>query len=735
MDRRRFVKIIGAGAAATAIPWRFDLKRGLRSTEALAFVQSAGLTKFVDQLPQFNAQIPLAFSDGTRSWLGPPAKTATHYSIDIGQFQQVCHSDFITPGKPAYIANFAGTTFWGYGQGTTFTHLGGAILATSGTPVQITFTNKLVTAANKPLASIIPVDTTLTGGNANTNRTAVHLHGGFIPWISDGGPYDWFDPFGNSGLSFQNGPGSVLDPTKALSAGQAEYYYGNDQSARMMWYHDHAYGITRTNAYAGVATGYLITDSQETGVLAPFLPTIGTAVGVPLVIQDKIFVPNNILAVDPTWAAVVPPIAQTAGNLWYAHVYDPSRWKLFKGKNTLPPPDPSCIPEFFGDTMLMNGNAYPFMEVPAQRVRFRVLNACNARFVNLQLFVDDGTADGITLNKKTLLPTNPAGPPIIQIGSEGGFLPAPVVFKPPTTPFNALTFNGTVLLAPAERADIIIDFSTLPNNTKIIMYNDAPAPFPIGDPRNDYFPGAPQNPTITTPGSSPNTRQIMQFRVNTLLGTGTADFTAYLAGLTTALATAYAASQPPPLWPVPPTTVPPTPPTIPTAAQVSRILTLNEAFDGYGRLIQTIGTNIPNPNGTFGLAYTAPPTEMIRAGATEIWQLCNLTGDTHPLHFHLVNMQIIARQTFNVKKFTGMPLLTGVPRGPDPNEAGWKETIRMNPGEVIWVIAKFDLPTPPFVVPPSNRLLSMGITGNEYVYHCHILEHEEHDMMRPLVVT
>jgi spore coat protein A, manganese oxidase len=690
------------------------LKFGVRS--AHAFVQSAGLTKFADPMPQFGVQIPLA------TGVGGGIYGSTHYSIDIGQFKHVVHSDFITPGKPAFISTaFAGTNFRGYGQGGTFTPLGAPILASRGTPVQITFTNKL-TGVKGP----IPVDVTIPGAGTNNNRAAVHLHGGFIPWISDGGPHDWFDPSGNSGLSFPNGPGSVIDPG-GMVVGQASYYYPNDQSARMMWYHDHAWGITRTNAYAGIATGYLITDVEEASLIgAGLLPTIGTAVGVPLVIQDKIFTPANINVVDPTWINVVDDPGP--GNLWYAHVYDPTRWRLSKGgKGTLPPPDPSNIPEFFGDTMLMNSHVYPFMEVPAQRVRFRLLNACNARFTNIQLFIDNGSADGITLNPKTLLPTNVAGPPIIQIGSEGGFLPAPVVFNPPTTPFNPILFNGTMMLAPAERADIIIDFNGVPNGTRIIMYNDAPAPFPVGDPRNDYFPGAPKNPTITTPGFGPNTRQIMQFRVNTGLGGGDTLYpttAAYVAALTPALLSAYNASQPAALWPVA------NPPTIPTALQVNRILTLNEDFDQYGRLVQRIGTNVPLYKGTFARNYMDTPTEVLNNGTTEIWQIANLTGDTHPIHFHLVNMQIIARQPFKTTQFAGVPALTGVARGPDLNEMGWKETIRMNPGEVIWVIAKFDLPTVPFVVPASGRT-----GGNEYVYHCHILEHEEHDMMRPLVVN
>ena len=159
-----------------------------------------------------------------------------------------------------------------------------------------------------------------------------------------------------------------------------------------------------------------------------------------------------------------------------------------------------------------------------------------------------------------------------------------------------------------------------------------------------------------------------------------------------------------------------------------RQLTLNETFDGYGRLIQLLGTNKP-VNGGFGRAYMDPATETPEEGTTEVWQIANLTGDTHPIHFHLVNVQLLGRQPFDAAHYNGTPHYTGPAQGPLRTELGWKETVRMNPGEVTTVIMKFDLPTVPFSVPSSPRT-----GGNEYVWHCHILEHEEHDMMRPLVV-
>ena len=162
-----------------------------------------------------------------------------------------------------------------------------------------------------------------------------------------------------------------------------------------------------------------------------------------------------------------------------------------------------------------------------------------------------------------------------------------------------------------------------------------------------------------------------------------------------------------------------------------RSLTLNETFDAFGRLIQLLGTNVPpnNRGHGFGSRYMDSATETPGKGDIEVWQIAKLTGDTHPIHFHLVNVQIISRQPFRVSNYNGTPTYTAAAQPPDPSEAGWKDTVRMNPGEVTTVIMQFKLPSVPFVVPSSPR-----VGGKEYVWHCHILEHEEHDMMRPLVV-
>jgi spore coat protein A len=153
--------------------------------------------------------------------------------------------------------------------------------------------------------------------------------------------------------------------------------------------------------------------------------------------------------------------------------------------------------------------------------------------------------------------------------------------------------------------------------------------------------------------------------------------------------------------------------------------TLNEDFDEYGRLIQRVGTDQKLYSDSYGRNYMDRPTEVYQNGQTVMWDIYNTTADTHPMHFHLANVQVLGKAPFTTVGVADAKLSP-----PDPNYRGWKETVRMNPGEVTRVIMKFRLPSVPFYVPPSPRL-----GGNEYVWHCHILEHEEHDMMRPLVIN
>ena len=733
-NRREFLKkaaLAGAGAA---------FYQTLGKGRAWAFAQSPTiLRKFVTSLPglgpsaknEIGQYIPLA----TKHSVNFAGKATDLYNVAVARFNELMHPDL--PGK---------TTFFGYVDLSTFDqkYLGGALVAKRGTPTLLTVTNLM------PGKHILPVDPTIMAGpnglmvgDLPTNRIATHLHGGLTPWFSDGTPFQWFTPTGKHGTSFMNVPGFPALP------GTGTYYYPNDQSARLVWYHDHAIGITRLNAYAGIASAYIITDDFEGALVSSgLLPDL---IGIPLVIQDKGFVPRNILRQDRNWRWGGP------GDLWYPHDYEVNtfqggapnpkgRWDWGPTVNppslgTKPLPLPvSAIPEAFFDTIVINGGVYPKVSVPPKRTRFRLLNGSQARFYHLNLYAEDLSHPGEANAGRP-------GPVVYQVGTEGGFLPGVVPhFNGTPIPLDASDPSGNtalpdgpfnLLLSPAERADVVIDFNAAPVGSTFILYNDAPGPFPGGDPRNDYFTGDSDQTQIggaptTLPGHGPNTRTLLKIEVTE--GTGDSMSTAaWLAQLNTQLRTSFLnGDQPGLLF----NDGDPSTPAFPFTGAPTRQLTLNEDFDEFGRLIQTVGTfdqNGANNQGlpTWGRAYLDPVTENPRAGAVEVWQIMNLTADTHPIHFHLVNVQVIQRQGFQ-----GDPnnwTYIGKPIPPDPNELGWKETVRMNPGEITTVIMQFNLPNLPTAA--MRNAVSPRTGGKEYVWHCHILEHEEHDMMRPLIVT
>ncbi|RPJ79412.1 MAG: hypothetical protein EHM13_13440, partial [Acidobacteria bacterium] len=403
------------------------------------------------------------------------------------------------------------------------------------------------------------------------------------------------------------------------------FFYTNAQSARLQFYHDHAHGITRLNVYAGEAGGYVLTDAVEqdmingtnvSGVNPGFLKVLPN-IGIPLVIQDRTFVDaSTIVAQDPTWNWGTTPGTPVTGDLWFPHVYmtvqnpwdstgtnavgkwhygpwfnpptpvcpgdgsgepgcievgpqpnpyaDPTHPEYSPLEPPMIPgvPNPSSPGEAFLDTPIVNGTAYPYLEVPAGPVRFRILNAANDRFLNLQLYkafstngFDFGTgvekppsptlgcsgfADctevkmvPVTVNPANQFADTPsgvpdplqAGPPWILIGTEGGFMPKPVVVPQQPAGWNldmgyfafGIVNQHSIFLGSAERADVIVDFSGLDGQT-FILYNDSPAPVPAGAGVFDFYTGngnqmdaggAPN----TQPGYGPNTRTIMQIRV------------------------------------------------------------------------------------------------------------------------------------------------------------------------------------------------------------------------------
>jgi len=858
-------------------------------------VPTGGIRKFVDSLPgvglpgcdpastcnanNLGNYIPIAVAD-EETYPG-----SDYYQIGVFDYTYQFHSDLPnTTSVRGYRDLAAGAD----GQNH---YLGPLIVAQRDKPVRVKFVNNLGLGSAGNL--FIPVDMSVMGAGMGPdgtmyteNRATLHLHGGNTPWISDGTPHQWITPAGETatlkkGLSFQNVPDMAPGPSnEAPSAGDgiATFYWTNQQSSRMMFYHDHSYGITRLNVYAGEVAGYLLWDQYEedlisgtnvTGInsgMKKLLPDLGGAFhfGIPLVIQDKTFVPqpSQLAAEDPTWDTTH---WGGYGNLWFPHVYMPNqnpadpdgvnamgRWDYGPwfwppiSTDSNPPlahgavsnpyyvsptetpgeppqmpgtPNISLTPESYMDTPLVNGQAYPYLTVSPRAYRFRILNGSNDRSLNLQVYYAD-PANPTEMKMVPAVPTvgfpptwptdardggvpDPAtaGPPIIQIGTEGGFLPAPAVI--PATPIGyeynrrSVTvlnaYTHALLIGPAERADVIIDFSSVPSGSTLILYNDSPTPIPGFDSRLDYYTGDEDQTEIggapsTLPGYGPNTRTILQFRVS-----GTAGPALDLNSLNALLPAAYAASQPPPIVPevvygrtfgtpltntysaissnfltytpppgaALPTYTPPEGSPIPPASCVNGTCTvpllpkaIQELFElNYGRMNAILGVELPftnaNTQTTIPLGYIDPITETLNNGDTQIWKITHNGVDTHFIHFHLFNVQVINRVGWD-----------GTVKPPDPNEVGWKETVRMNPLEDTIVALKplipslpFEIPTslrPPDVTSPPNATIEVtdpvtGVAepasnavvnyGWEYVWHCHILGHEENDMMRPIVMN
>jgi spore coat protein A len=397
-------------------------------------------------------------------------------------------------------------------------------------------------------------------------------------------------------------------PEKWFASGQsARYHYPNDQAAATLWYHDHAVGITRLNVYAGLSGFFLLRDDEERSMGLP-----SGEYEVPLVLQDRTLDDQGQLVYSPTFDDGQRPL--------------PGFW----------------APELFGDLPVVNGAIYPYMQVEPRRYRLRLLNGANSRFFNLFFNLSKSPTD------------IPALRPFHQIGTDGGFLPSPV----------ALT---QVLLAPAERADLIVDFSGVEGKT-VTLSNNAPAPFPGWDTLH------PRHLALY---------ELMQFRVTLPLSSNGKSF-----------------SIPPPR---------PFPMLDESKSIATRDFVLSEMMDGQGR---SLGVLIN------GKGYDEPVTEIVKLGSIEKWRFINSTEDAHPMHLHLVQFQILERQGFNPSALrNGTVQLVGTRRLPAASEAGWKDTAVVSPREVLTIIVRFE-----------------GYTGR-YVFHCHMLEHEDNDMMRPFEVT
>ncbi|MDP2209921.1 MAG: multicopper oxidase domain-containing protein [Bacteroidota bacterium] len=604
------------------------------------------------------------------------------------------------------IIGYPQTKCWGYevnnGTITAPAHYPAfTIEAWKDIPVTVTYYNKLgnqtlYTPVSSTLPGILPVDQSLHWANplgtghvmttySGPVPTVPHLHGGEVASASDGGPDAWFTPDNDPNYPQITGP--------AWSQGVSNvYYYPNSVDATTLWYHDHALGATRLNVYAGLAGFYFIRDNFDNGLLNNPLGLPAGPYEIELAIQDKMF--------------------DTQGQLYFPNL----------GIN--PMDHPFWIPEFFGDVIVVNGATWPYLNVEPRRYRLRLLDGSNARFYELFL-----------MN----LVTGTKGPAIYQIGTDGGLLDAPVMIDQNA----AKALLKKLLMAPGERCDVIIDFAGFAGQTLTLM-NSAKAPYPNGKP------------------TDPNTvGQIMQFRVGTTITGG--------------LDNSY---NPATLAPIRPTPLVKlvnfatgTPAVTP---DVKRQLTLMEIMGMAGPLEVLVNN----------AKWMAPTTENPTEGNSEIWQIINITADAHPMHLHLTQFQLVSRQPFDVTGYTkaynaafpggvspvdgityppgvfipgfGPPLaygtpgitpilggnpnvtpfLKGKPRPADANEQGWKDTYKMYPGEVTTVLVRYAPQNFSTSTPKASLLYPFDPSiGPGYVWHCHIVDHEDNEMMRRLAVN
>jgi FtsP/CotA-like multicopper oxidase with cupredoxin domain len=552
-----------------------------------------------------------------------------------------------------------------------------------------------------------------------------HVHGAHVDARSDGYPEAWYLPAANNIPKGYATVGTLVNqygtPTNNL-AGVASFSYRNDQPSATIWYHDHTLGMTRNNVAAGPAGFWLIRESGggETGLISGTLPSPAPQPGeglaetnlppgrdkyreIPIAIQDRSFNKDGSLFY-PSNRAFFEGV--TPSNLKIPFIGDSSK-----------PSDISAIwnPEVFSNVIVVNGVSWPSHGVEPDLYRFRLLNGCNSRFLNLALVV-------VASPNAALVGTEI---PFFQIGAEQGLLPKVVMvttgFKtqlpgngttPPATP--AAAPEEALLMGLAERADVLVDFSALPAGTVVRMINTAPdAPF-------GGFPDLPSDPGTTG--------QVMQFQVvaDTSAGEG---FTA---------PQSLVLSLPDPSDPAS------------GGLQASRrdlALLEEESFlvcatikpngkivydksatpdpdnpgtcvDEEGELVASVpfapkaavlGTN-GSGGGTVTL-WSDPIATNPALDATETWELWNWTADAHPIHLHLVKSKVVDRQAFDPATGT----LQGQPRSAELTEAGWKDSVIMYPGEVTRINATFDI-------------------AGLYVWHCHIVEHEDNEMMVPYCV-
>ncbi|KAH9300965.1 hypothetical protein KI387_012548 [Taxus chinensis] len=462
-----------------------------------------------------------------------------------------------------------------------------------------------------PRKHILPWDPTLTTANPKHGGipTVVHLHGGIHEPQSDGHPLAWFTAeFSEKGAAWK----------------KAKYEYRNVQAPGNLWYHDHALGFTRVNLLAGLLGAYVIRNPK---LETPFNLPSGSEYDRHLLIFDRSFAADGSIYMNST------------------------------GNN--PSIHPQWQPEYFGDAIIVNGKAWPFMKVKRRKYRFRIVNVSNARFYRLAL------SNGLNMT---------------HIGSDSAYLPKPVTVK-------------DYLLGPSEIADLIIDFSYSSTDAAILT-NSAEYPYPSGDPVDDL------------------SSRVMKFVIE-----GPAGFDPE--GDRTRI-----------------------PDKLVECPRPKRDAAIHTRYISFYEYESSTG----EPTHLFinGLPFDAAATETPKQGSSEVWHVINLTEDNHPLHIHLALFFVVQQiEILDLEEFKSCmdqkndavkcdiqkhaKGKTVAVAGPD---SGWKNVYKMEPGFMTTIIVDFSL------LGSSGRRPYPFNASDEpgYVYHCHILDHEDNEMMRPLKV-
>ena len=674
--RRQFIKIGGGGLLGLYVGSQFG-----GFTQVAEAAIPGGTLDPVTGLPKFTTPllIPPVMPKAATLWR-PRFGNIDYYQISMKQFQQ----QILPSGLPM-------TTVWGYGAVRSASTKGLlihnapslTIEATAGRPARIMWINDLRDTAGNYLPHLLSVDPTLHWANPpggkmgrDTRPTfaetpgpytgpvpiVTHVHGAVgVGDESDGYAEAWYLPnaknipagYAKNGTwwEFFRKKALLKDGILLWGPGFATFQYPNDNRASTIWYHDHALGMTRTNVYAGPAGFYIVRGGPDgDGAVIdkrygskaklpgpapkegdPF-PSTKAYYEIPIAIQDRAF--------------------NADGSLFY-----PDSRAFFDGDTGpyIPDSDISPIwnPEFFGNTIMVNGNTWPYLNVEQRRYRFRFLNGCQARF----LILDFASIPGVK---------------VWQIGNEGGFLAAP---------FDVSTAGNRLLMGLAERADMIVDFTDVSLGSYVLGNVGPDEPFGGGEPGGDF--------DLADPAT---TGQIMQFNVGPAVSPDT--------------------STPPQFLVLPPVTPLPTPVrTRPLALLEMMSMNPTNPPEERGPAAAMLGRVGPN-----GVAmhdeWMMAVTENPMAGDTEVWEFYNFTVDAHPMHVHEVVFEVVNREGFTLDPDTGGAVLDGNITLPTPSESGFKDTVIAYPGQVTRIRAQFKV-------------------SGQFVWHCHIVEHEDNEMMRP----